>query len=74
MLELGGRHVTGLDETDVPSQPDDALPEALVRWVDDGLVEAEESDEEPLSEAEHPDVRDLALRLVSALWTASAAR
>ncbi len=74
MLELGGRHVTGLDETDVPTHPDGALPEALVRWVDDGLVEAEESDEEPLSEAEHPDVRDLALRLVSALWTASAAR
>jgi hypothetical protein len=72
MLELGGRHVSALDEGDVPSQSDGDLPEALVRWVDDGLVEAEASDEEPLSEGEHPEVRNLALRLVSALWKASA--
>lgn len=74
MLELGGLHVGTVEEQDVPEAPDDALPDALVRWVDDGLVEAEEADEQPLPEAEHPDVRDLALRLVTALWKAAPAR
>lgn len=74
MLELGGRHVGVVDEAHVPDGPPPALPEALRQWVDDGLVEAEAADEEPLPEAEHPDVRDLALRLVGALWRAAGAR
>lgn len=68
MLELGGLHLGSVEEADVPAEPLETLPEALVRWVDDGLVEAEEADEQPLPEEEHPDVRDLTLRLLSALW------
>lgn len=69
MLELGGLHLGSVEEEDVPAEPLESLPEALVRWVDDGLVEAEEADEQPLPEEEHPDVRDLTLRLLSALWS-----
>lgn len=71
MLEVGGRSVGTVHEGDVPEQPADDLPESFVRWVDDGLVEAEAADEQPLPEAEQPDVRDLTLRVVSALWAAS---
>jgi len=69
MLELGGRHLRTVHEEDVPQTlKDDALPDAVRRWVDDALVEAEDADEHPLPEDEHPDVRDLALRLAEALW------
>ncbi|MBL8919540.1 MAG: hypothetical protein JNJ54_11805 [Myxococcaceae bacterium] len=71
LLEVGGRRVGTVHEGDVPEQPADELPEAFVRWVDDGLVEAEAADEQPLPEAEQPDVRDLTLRVVEALWRAS---
>lgn len=72
MLELGGRAVATIDGDDVPATSE-GLPEALVRWVDDGLVEAEDADEQPLPSAEHPEVRALTLRLVAALWAAGAA-
>lgn len=69
MLELGGRKLRTVHEEDVPEAvEDDALPESLRRWIDDALVEAEDADEHPLPEAEHPDVRDLSLRVAAALW------
>lgn len=74
MLELGGRKVRSVDAADVPDEvEDDVLPDSVRKWVDDALVEAEEADEQPLPEEEQPDVRDLSLRLVSALWQASLA-
>ncbi len=72
MLELGGRTVRSVHEADVPEDvEDDALPDSVRKWVDDALVEAEDADEQPLPEEEQPDVRDLSLRLVTALWDAS---
>lgn len=73
MLEVGGLHVGAVHEGEVPEAPADELPEPFVRWVDDGLVEAEAADEQPLPEAEQPDVRDLTLRVVTALWKAARA-
>jgi hypothetical protein len=73
MLEVGGLHVGAVHESDVPAAPSSDLPEPFVRWVDDGLIEAEDADEQPLPEAEQPDVRDLTLRVVTALWKAARA-
>jgi hypothetical protein len=68
LLEVGGFSVKAVGEAKVPKTPA-VLPEALVEWIDEALVEAEAADELPLPEAEQPAVRALVLRSVSALWT-----
>lgn len=74
MLELGGQRVRSVHAEDVLDEVEEAaLPPALRKWVDDALIEAEDADERPLPEDEQPDVRDLSLRLVAALWQAARA-
>jgi hypothetical protein len=69
LLELGGLRLGSVDEADVPAEASSTLPDALVRWVEDGVIEAEAADEQPLPVDEQPVVQALAIRLVSALWS-----
>lgn len=66
MLELGGHSCPTVRESAIPEQP--TLPEALTQWLDEGVFEAEQNEEAPLSEADGQAVRTLASRAASALW------
>ncbi len=68
LLELGGLRLGSVDEAAVSAVGAAPLPDALVRWVEDGVIEAEAADEQPLPVDEQPAVQALAIRLVSALW------
>lgn len=72
LLELGGRSVRTVHEEQVTD--DGALPDSLREWIEEGLVEAEAAEELPLPEADQGPARDLAVRVVAALWRASAER
>lgn len=66
MLEVGGHSCSAVREADIPEAP--ALPEALARWIDEGVFEAEQHEEAPLGQAKAEQVRSLAARAASALW------
>ncbi len=70
MLELG--HPAGLRsvrEPELTGEPGE-VPEALTGYLDEVLFEAAQDDEQPLSEAELPKVRAVAIKALSALWRA----
>jgi len=69
MLELGGRNTRAVREGDIPETP--ALPAALAQWIDEGVFEAEQHEQVPLSQAKAEQVRVLASRAASALWRGS---
>jgi hypothetical protein len=66
MLELGGHSCPLVHERAIPEQA--LLPAALTQWLDEGVFEAEQSDEAPLPEAAGQAVRALTARAASALW------
>ncbi|MFZ5439407.1 MAG: hypothetical protein ACOZQL_05325 [Myxococcota bacterium] len=73
MLELGGRKVASVDETMVPKKASlDALPKALVEWIDETLFEATSDEAAPLPEKDAEQVRTVVARAAMALWTAAA--
>jgi hypothetical protein len=73
MLELGGKKVASVDETMVPEKASlEALPKALVEWIDESLFEATSDEAQPLPEAQAEQVRAIVARAAVALWTAAA--
>ena len=66
MLELGGHPCPTVRESAIPEQA--ALPAALATWLDEGVFEAEQHEDTPLSAASGERVRALAARAASALW------
>ena len=73
MLELGGRTVDSIDESMVPKKATlDALPKALVEWMDESLFEATSDEAHPLAEPEAARVRDLVARAAMAMWKSAA--
>lgn len=73
MLELGGKKVASVDETMVPKEASlEALPKALVEWIDESLFEATSDEAQPLPEAQAEQVRAIVARAAGALWTAAA--
>ena len=73
MMELGGLTVETVYAEHVPPKvAEGALPTAFTEWIDEGVVEEEADDETPLPPHEGALVRDVASRLVAALWAARA--
>lgn len=73
MLELGGKKVGSVDETMVPKKASlEALPKALVEWIDESLFEATSDEAAPLPEKEAEQVRAVVARAAMALWAAAA--
>ncbi len=71
MLELGGLKTKSVREADIPAKADaTAVPEALARWVEEGVFEEEQDEEAPLPAHEAEHVRDVTLRAATALWNA----
>lgn len=73
MLELGGKKVASVDETMVPKKASlEALPKALVEWIDESLFEATSDEAQPLPEKQAEQVRAVVARAAVALWAAAA--
>lgn len=71
MFEIGGRRVGALSLQRMPQKP--TLPAAVIAWVEEGLIDAEDADEQPLPANEREAVQRLVIRLVSAMWGARSA-
>jgi hypothetical protein len=69
MLELGGRSSGAVREGDLPLTPE--LPEALARWIDEGLFEAEQHEDAPLPAEQADRLKVLVSRAATALWRRS---
>ncbi len=66
MLELGGRKVPTVYGEELPQAPG-GLPEALEKWIEESVFEAQEAEVTPLSEAEALAVKALITRAAAAM-------
>jgi AcrR family transcriptional regulator len=72
MLELGGREVQKIYDEMIPPKADlEALPKALVEWIEESLFEAGSDEAQPLPEKEVELVRDVVARAAIAMWKSS---
>lgn len=69
MLELGGARLRTVDVTKLPEKAE-ALPQALAKWLEEGIYEAETDEARPLKAAEAKKLRELLNRAAAALWAA----
>lgn len=72
MLELGGREVKTIYESELPAAASlEALPKALAEWIEESLFEATSDEAHPLSETEAGLVRDVVARAAVTMWKSS---
>ena len=58
-----------VSEVDLPQET--ALPDALARWLEEGVFEAEQHEDTPLPHEKAEQVKSLVLRAAGGLWARS---
>lgn len=68
MLELGGHHVPKIDERTLPTDATfEGLPEALSKWIEEQLFDAQDDEEQPVTPVEAEKVKSLVAQVVQGM-------